>query len=244
MARVRRHAVVELRAGGLSYAEVGKRLGLTRGRIAQLKTGSVEREFFGGSAVTIATPLRATAEGRPRLAQEDVEAAMVLARCLNAADLAPTLQHISPKGAIDLSPDALVAICGPKSSPVVKLLIARDPLFRFDADDAGRWSITDRSSGWVYASPMDADPETDRDFAYMARLPRPGGGSPIIVIAGIHAIGSLGAASYLADATNLRDLHRTVGSRPFTMVVESQFSRTPLATLSARAAVEPRRHDP
>jgi hypothetical protein len=242
IAQIRRQAVAELRAAGLSYAEVGKQLGLTRGRIAQLRTATMEREFFGGPAVTIATPLRATSAGAPLVAQEDVEAAMVLAGSLNAADLATELQHISPKGAIDLSPDALVVICGPKSSPVVKLLIARDPHLTFAADAAGRWSITDRTSGRVHSSPIDADPAADRDIAYVARLPRPGGGQPIVVIAGIHAIGSLGAATFLTDATNLRTLYRTVGSRPFSMVVESQFSRSPLATLSARTAVEPRPH--
>jgi hypothetical protein len=244
VAQIRRQAVADLRAAGLSYAEVGKRLGLTRGRIAQLRTASIEREFFGGPAVTIATPLRATGAGAALVAPEDVEAAVVLTAFLNGADLTTELQHVSPRGAIDLTPAALVVICGPKSSPVVRLLVARDPLFAFAADASGRWSIADRSTGHVHASPIDADPTADRDVAYVARLPRPGGGQPIIVIAGVHAVGSLGAASYLADATNLRDLHRAVGSRPFSMVVESQFSRSPLATLTARAVAEPRPHHP
>jgi hypothetical protein len=189
--------------------------------------------------VTIATPLRATPEGRPLVAQEDVEAAMVLTRFLNAADLATDLHHI---GELNVSPPALVAICGPKSSPTVKALITTDPLFDFRADDAGRWTITDRESGQAYASPIDDDAAADRDFAYVARLPRPGSGASLVVIAGIHAIGSLGASRYLADPTNLRRLHRAVGARPFSMIVESQFSRSPLATLSSRAAVEPRLH--
>ncbi len=243
LALIRRQALAELRAGGLSYAEVGKRLGLTRGRIAQLMTGAVEREFFGGAAVTIATPLRARAGAdRPLVAQEEAEAAAVLKRFLNAADLATELQHISPNGAIDLSPDALVAICGPTSSPVIKLLIAKDPLFEFGPDDGGGWNITDRSTARVHSSPIDTEPHADRDLAYVARLPRPAGGRPIIVIAGIHAIGSLGAATYLTDATNLRNLHRIVGQHPFSMIVASQFKRSPLAVLSARAAVEPRPH--
>ncbi|MGI9098056.1 MAG: sigma factor-like helix-turn-helix DNA-binding protein [Solirubrobacteraceae bacterium] len=242
LAQIRRQAVAELRASGLSYAQVAERLGVTRGRIAQLKTSTLEREFFAGPMVTIATPLRATHESRPLVAQEDVEAAMMLTRFLNAADVATKLQHISPTGEIDLSPDALLAICGPKSSTAVQRLITADPLLEFRTDDAERWTIIDRASGMVYSSPIDDDPAADRDFAYVARLPRADSEHPILVIAGIHAIGSLGAASYLADAANLRKLHRAVGKRPFSMIVESQFTRSPLATLSARLAVEPRTH--
>jgi transcriptional regulator with XRE-family HTH domain len=242
LAKIRRQAVAELRASGLSYAQVGQRLGLTRGRIAQLTTGSVEREFFGGSAITIATPLRATTEGRPLVAQEDVEAAMLLTRFLNAADLATELQHISPGGELDLSPDGLVAICGPKSSGTVQELIAADPVFDFSPDDDARWIITDRTSGHTYASPIDEHPTADRDFAYVARLPRTHGRQPILVIAGVHAVGSLGAAAYLTNLPNLRKLHSAVGARPFSMIVESRFIRSPLATLSARAAVEARTH--
>jgi hypothetical protein len=242
LAQIRRQAVAELRASGLSYAQVGQRLGLTRGRIQQLSIGTVEREFFGGPAVTIATPLRATVEGRPLVAQEDVEAAMILTRFLNAADIATELHHISPSGELDVSPPAIVAICGPKSSPTVQALIAADPLFDFRTDEAGRWSISDRESGQAYASPIDDDASADRDFAYVARLPRPDSGAPLVVIAGIHAIGSLGASRYLADPTNLRRLHRAVGAHPFSMIVESQFSRSPLTTLLTHAAVEPRAH--
>jgi hypothetical protein len=243
LAQIRRQAIAELRASGLSYAQVGQRLGLTRARIAQLTPATVEREFFGGPAVTIAAPLRATSEGRPLVAQEDVEATMVLTRLLHAADLATELQHISPSGELDLSPDALVAICGPKSSPTVQQLIAGDPLFDFSADDTGRWKITDRDTGRAYSSPIDDDPAADRDLAYVARLRHPGRQHPILVIAGIHAIGSLGAANYLAVDANLRTLHHAAATGPFSMIIESRFVRSPLTTLSAHAVVEPRTHD-
>jgi hypothetical protein len=242
LARIRRQAVAELRAGGLSYAQVGQRLGLTRGRIAQLKTGTIEQTFFGGPVVTIATPLRATSAGRPLVAQEDVEAAMVLTRFLDGADITTDLQHISTAGELDLSPPALVAICGPKSSPVVQRLIATDPAFEFSADADDRWRIIDRSSRQAYASPIDDDPSADRDVAYLARLPRPAGAPPMLVVAGVHAVGSLGAMTYLTTTANLRQLHRTVADRPFSMVIESQFARSPLRTLSAHALTEPAIH--
>jgi hypothetical protein len=242
LARIRRRAVAELRADGLSYAEVGQKLGLTRGRIAQLKSSTIEEQFFGGSHVTIATPLRRTTAGRPLVAQEDVEAAMVLTRFLDAADVATNLQHVSTAGELDLSPAALVAICGPKSSPVVEQLIAADPWFQFSADAKGRWRIIERSSGHTYASPLDDDPDADRDVAYIARLPRPDGTTSVLVIAGVHAIGSLGAVHYLTTMTNLRELHHTVAGQAFSMVVESQFQRSPLRAVAAEAKTDPKIH--
>jgi hypothetical protein len=244
LARIRRQAVAELRASGLSYAQVGQQLGLTRGRIAQLKTGTIEQAFFGGAIVTIATPLRATSAGRPLVAQEDVEAAMVLTRFLDGADITTDLQHISTTGELDLSAPALVAICGPKSSPVIQRLIATDPAFEFSADADDRWRIIDRSSREAYGSPIDDDASADRDVAYLARLPRPDDAPPILVVAGVHAVGSLGAMTYLTTTANLRQLHRTIADRPFSMVIESQFARSPLRTLSARALTEPAIHDP
>jgi transcriptional regulator with XRE-family HTH domain len=60
--------------------------------------------FFGGTVVTIATPLRQTTVGRPLVAQEDVEAAMVLARFLDAANITTDLQPISATGELDVAP--------------------------------------------------------------------------------------------------------------------------------------------
>jgi hypothetical protein len=244
LARVRKQAIAELRANGLSYAQVGKELGLTRGRIAQLRTTTIEQQFFGTPVVTIATPLRATSAGRPLVAQEDAEAALVLARFLDAADIATDMQHISTAGELDLSAPALVAICGPKSSQIIQQLIGTDPDFEFTADADGRWRIIERSSGRVYASPLDDDPEAEHDVAYVARLSPPGGTSDVLVVAGVHAIGSLGAMQYLTTAANLRELHRTVAHHHrFSMVIESQFAPSRLKILSARALTKPKIHN-
>ena len=201
-----------------------------------------EAGFFGGTVVTIATPLRQTPAGRPLVAQEDVEAAMVLARFLDAANITTDLQPISTTGELDVTSPALVAICGPKSSSVIRQLIATDPVLAFSSDGDDRWRIIERSSGQVHASPMDDDPNADRDVAYLARLSRPAGAAPMLVVAGVHAIGSLGAMTYLTATANLRDLHRTVGDHPFSMVIESQFTRAPLKTLSARPRTQPSIH--
>lgn len=244
MAQIRRQAIAELRSSGMSYAQVASKLGVTRGRVAQLRsTHGVEHEFFGAATVTIATPLRASDQRRPLVAQEDVEAALALARFLNAADIATETAHVSVDGAIDLTASALVAICGPASSATIAELIATDPAFDYSRANSNRWRISDRASGATFESPLDDDPEAGRDYAYLARLPRPHHDSPLIVVAGIHAIGSLGAIAYLTNTANLHELHSAVGRRPFSMVVESEFTRSPLAIRAARAVTKPLVHD-
>jgi hypothetical protein len=245
LARIRRRAITELRSQGLSHAQVGSALGLTRGRIAQLHTAShaLEQSFFGGASITITTPLRA-APGldRPLVAQEDAEAAALLSRVLDSLDIDTASDHVSPAGEIDLGPDGLIAICGPKSSPTMHQIIGTDPAFDYSPDSAGRWRIVDRATGAEYTSPVDHDPAEDRDVAYLARLQRPDG-RPFLVIAGVHAVGSLGAVTHLADIDHVRALHNAVGARRFSMVIGSSFTRTPLKILSTQALTQPRPHE-
>src|SRR5207245_5053255 len=89
LASIRREAIAELRASGLSYAQVGEALGVSRGRIAQLRAPAVEieYEFFGGKVVAITTPLRTSGLARPVIAHEDFAAATSLARFLETFDI-------------------------------------------------------------------------------------------------------------------------------------------------------------
>jgi hypothetical protein len=70
----------------------------------------------------------------------------------------------------------------------------------------------------------------------------PGGLCGFRVIAGVHAIGLLGAVEYLTTMSNLRELHRAVAGRAFSIVIESQFQRSPLRTTAAEAKTEPKIH--
>jgi hypothetical protein len=150
------------------------------------------------------------------------------------------MHQVAPTGEIDFSPPALVAICGPKSSPIIRDLIAADPVFDFSPDQQGQWRILDRRSGTAFSSPID-EAAGESDIAYVARLNRPDG-RPFLVIAGIHAIGSLGAVHFLTRTANLHDLHRRVGTQPFSMVISSSFQRSPLQITSSAYAAEPSVH--
>jgi len=243
LAKIRRTAIAELRAQGLSYAQVGDSLGVTRGRIAQLRgpDASTEAAFFGGRTISIATPLRAQPGGRLMVAQEDVDTATVLAEYLARLDLDTSMQRIPPEGAPDFEPDALVVICGPGTSPTIGELLRSDPTLDYSQRADGTWTIVDRESSREFRSPID-DGSTDRDIAYLGRLHRPDG-RPFILIAGIHATGSLGVAHYLVTAPHLRELQETTpGPARFSMVIACQFDPDTLSIRGTEAASPPRAH--
>jgi hypothetical protein len=64
----------------------------------------------------------------------------------------------------------VVAICGPKSSPVTARALEADPVLDF-REEGGRWVIVERETGRVHGSPMDDDPpDPNADFATRAGL--------------------------------------------------------------------------
>jgi len=230
LARIRQRAIEELRTAGLSYSQVGEALGVTRGRIAQIRAAghALELEFFGHEEITILTPLRSSEVDRPLVAQEDFAAATELAKFLNQADIETNLEQVSPEGFVDLNAEGLIAICGPKSSPMIERLIKEDPYLEYTPNDEGTWRIRDRASGRDYFSGSNLTPARNQDAGYLARLRRPDTGWPMIIIAGVSAIGSLGVVDWFANIDNLRTLYRSVGDRSFSAVITSDFVSSPL----------------
>jgi hypothetical protein len=240
----RRKAIADLRAQGLSYAEVGQALGVTRGRIAQLRgpDATVEAAFFGGRQIAIATPLRKQRDGRPMVAQEDADAATVLAQHLSRLDLDTSMQRIPPGGGPDLEPDALIVICGPGTSARIAELLKSDPVFDYSQQHPGAWRIRERQSGREFRSPLDDGSAHDRDIAYFGRLRRPDG-RPLLLIAGLRAIGSLGVAHYLVSGQHLRELYdAAAAAQPFSMVIGCTFDPKTLTIRAAEALTAPRLH--
>jgi hypothetical protein len=241
-ARLRREAIEEMRSQGLSYAAVAEALGVSRARVAQLRAAGPppERALLGTGTLTIAIPSRAV-PGRdlPVVAAEDMRAAEELAALARSVGLDATVVHIPPDGAIDFDVEDLAVICGPKNSPDARRLLDNNPQLDIREADDGTWVIEDRTTGDVLASPLDHDPKSNVDIAYVARVPRPAGEGSALHIAGIHAIGSLGAVRYLAE--HLGEVYGEVQDADFSMVVESRADKQ-LQITKADVIVAPRRH--
>lgn len=215
---------------GLSYTEVAAKAGITKGRVTQIRKSAppAERAFFGVGPVTIAVPLRSLGDrSHGVLAVEDATASERLTRTLDSLSLAAETFHIPADGHWEPPADA-VAICGPKSSSVTAEALDADPYLAFAPDESGRWVITDRATGQVFTSPAD-EGDPSRDIAYVARLQRPNG--VLLAIAGVHALGSIGAVDYLTR--NLPALYEHVGESPFSLVVASTFDGTTATETSA-----------
>src|ERR1044071_7121188 len=77
LARLRRAAIEEAHHSGMSYTEIAAALGITKGRITQIRSTAPdpERALFGVGPVSIGVPWRyqTTDRERPLIAAEDAE---------------------------------------------------------------------------------------------------------------------------------------------------------------------------
>jgi hypothetical protein len=234
LARLRRAAIEEAhRDRGMSYTEIATALGITKGRITQIRSTAPvpERALFGVGPVSIGIPYRyrATDRVRPLIAAEDVQTGEQLEALLGGLALAVTRFQIEPETTEPPEGDAIV-VCGPKSAPIGTELLSRDPALSM-VEDGGRWWIEHRNTGTRIGSPTDDDPTKPADVAYLARHHH--GSRVIIHIAGIHAIGSLGAAHYLT--THAAELFRQVGS--FSVAIQATYQG--LSITESRLAAGP-----
>jgi hypothetical protein len=237
LARLRRESLRRLQAEeGLSYAAVAAEFGLSKGRIGQITQSAppAERALFGVGPVTVAVPLRSGgARALPVIASEDALAYERLADCLRGLLFTVDQVRIPVDG--DWQPHGdVVAICGPKSSPVTAAALRTDPVLDF-REEAGRWLIADRADGTRYGSPLD-DGEPDRDIAYVGRLPVPGG--TMLLVAGVHALGSVGAVDWLVG--HAAELYAAVGEDTFSLVTASRHDGE--RVVSSEVLCPPRRH--
>lgn len=220
LARLRRDAIEAAATGqGLTYSAVASALGLSKGRITQIRQTAPPREraFFGVGPVTLVIPKRQM-PGRtlPVIATEDALTAQLLTATLEALNLHVVPDHISANEPWTPPQRDVVVVCGPKSSPAVAKILNADPQLHFET--AGlRWRLRDVESGRSFESPMDWPTPEAVDIAYLGRHDH--GEHHLLIIAGVHAIGSLGAAHHLSE--HLDELYAAVGDQPFSMLIQS-----------------------
>lgn len=239
LSRIRREAVQDLIADGLSHSQIAERIGLSRSRIGQItKSGPLtERAFLGDGALT-AVMGRKTAEGREgrdeaAIAQPTVTAFNRLKDLASGYQLEVTQESHPPPGVFDLNRDNLVVLSGPRLFPLVGQILDGDPNLRFDTDKDGTWILRDLQTGDVFCAPRDGT-GAPGDFGYLGRLPRPDGRGTFLCIAGLHATGTQGVVAYLETA--LADLYSEVRTGKFSLIVSCEYDPETSTVTSAKAA--------
>lgn len=219
LARLRREALEEAhRDLGLPYSQIATAIGITKGRVTQIRSSApaAARALFGIGPVTVVLPYRyqVTDRERPLVASEDVAAGDLAKRLLESFGFTTRTAQVGPDDT-ELPGGDVFVICGPKSSPAVTDLLDTDPRLTIAQDGKG-WFIEDRETHERYRSPCDTA-DASADVAYVAR--RNEGGRTITHVAGLHAIGSLGAVEYLTAHAD--ELYSTTAREDFSLLIES-----------------------
>ncbi|WP_432156508.1 sigma factor-like helix-turn-helix DNA-binding protein [Streptomyces sp. bgisy153] len=246
LSRIRREAIEEAQASGMTQAEIAARLGVSRGRVGQLASAGPppERAFFGTDLVTISlggkyeagkTPDQPTSEVVTR---EDLNNFEHLRKLLAGMKLESQYEVIPPTGIVNLNRDNHVVVCGPRLSPIVAQVLEGDNNLRFAKDRA--WHLVDQNTGKQYRSPMDEDGSPE-DFGYLGRLPRLDGRGTFLYVAGIHAIGANGVVHFLEN--NLAELYREMRTRRFSTLISCRYDPETLDVLESRRVTPLYRHE-
>ncbi|MFF4866660.1 sigma factor-like helix-turn-helix DNA-binding protein [Streptomyces sp. NPDC001231] len=246
LSRVRREAIEEAQASGMTQAEIASRLGVSRGRVGQLASAGPPpgRAFFGTDLVTVSLGGKyeggKTPDQNPGevVAREDLDNFEHLRKLLNGMKLDAQYEVIPPSGIVNLNRDNHVIVCGPRLSPIVAQVLEGDDNLRFEKDHA--WHLVDQKAGKQYRSPMDGDGSAG-DFGYLGRLPRLDGRGTFLYIAGIHAIGANGVVHYLEH--NLAELYREVRTKRFSTLISCRYNPETLEVLESRRVTPLYRHE-
>nr|WP_246598158.1 sigma-70 family RNA polymerase sigma factor [Nocardia tengchongensis] len=198
LARLRKAAIEEAHRNGLSYTEIADQLGITKGRISQIRSTAPgpERAFFGVGPVAVGIPRRfGFEEGRERpfFDANDEATREAIEGTLTRLSLANSRFAIDPDMSEPPAGDSVI-ICGPKSAPIGRHLLDADPVLDFERTEEA-WGITDSRSGHRHRSPYRLDSSVRTDLGYFSR--RREAGRVLVHIAGITSIGSLGVAHWL-----------------------------------------------
>ncbi|WP_280507183.1 sigma factor-like helix-turn-helix DNA-binding protein [Nocardia flavorosea] len=197
LARLRKEAIEEAHRKGLNYTEIAELLGITKGRISQIKSGAppAERAFFGVGPVAVGIPRREVGEGGTAdvFDASDRAARSLVEKVLARLSLASSRFEIEPDAA-EVPPGDTVVICAPGSAPVAQQLMTEDDTLKLEKVD-GEWCLVEKATGRRYTSPATADPADRADIGFLGR--REEDGRVIVHIAGMTSMGSHGVAHWL-----------------------------------------------
>jgi hypothetical protein len=232
--RIRREGLNELVTQGYSQKQLAGELEMTRARISQLlSTGpQVERALLGTGPlhVSIGGKWEAQkAEPSAVISAESLSAYHLIGRVCNDYGLSTEYEVVPPPGMVRLNRPNLIVIGSPRLLPLVGQVLEADEHLGFVSGARG-WYLIDHSTSTTYRSPSDRGEPLD--YAYIGRLPRPDGRGTFLYLAGIHAMGTLGAANYVTE--NVAELYATVKSRRWSALVQCEYDADTRSITSTR----------
>jgi hypothetical protein len=246
VSRVRREALDELLSQGMTHAEIAAKIGTTRVRVTQLLSSGPrpERAFLGTGTLTVAIggkfeQSRRDRNTQPVVSTEAMKAYETLSTMARTLSLQTEYEVVPPPGMVNLNRTNLIVLTSPRLLPFVGQVLDSDPRYGFVTDDRGLYLI-DRETGTEYRAPQDVTGEPC-DYAYVGRLPRPDGRGTFLYLAGIHAMGTLGAARYIEE--NLDGLYRDLKTRRFSLLVRAEYQPTSRAIGSVTTLAPLHRHE-
>lgn len=192
-----------------NYAQLGRELepSVTGQWVKQIIEGGTHPEsaILGVGKLTVAVGAKVEA-GRSdpsrMLSVEALAAYDIFANLAASYEMEVVREPVPPPGIVDLNRSNLVLFTSPRLVPIVQMVLAADDHLEFVQGTTG-WYLRDKSTDKTFKSP---NGNAGRDYAYIGRLPRPDGKGTFLYLAGIHAMGTLGAARWFAD--NITDLYK------------------------------------
>lgn len=228
--RIVRRTLDELQRqeGGYPQRAMADLLGVSQSRISRIMSARARPEsvLLGnpdkGAIVVVAGGKRETGRTNPSvfLSREVVQARDIIANLCATYEFDADLEVVGPPGLIRLNRDNLIVLTSPRLLPLVGQMLEADPFLYFDHSERG-WYLVDRATNTTYRSPSDTGEASD--YAYLGRVPRPDGRGTFLYLAGIHAMGTLGAAQYLAD--NLPALFKQTRGSRWSMLVRVDYDQ-------------------
>jgi hypothetical protein len=221
---IRRAAINELVASGVTHKEIAENLGVERARIGQLLSSGPkpERALLASGPVTIAVGGKTEGPRRNPSVVSSAEATEARDRiadcCRNHGLEVAHREIVAPPGMVNLNRSNLIVIGSPRLLPFVSQVLEADRNLGFGHGAQG-WYLTEGDT--IHRSPSDVGDHHHADYAYIGRLPRPDSKGTFLYLAGIHAMGTLGAATYLTE--NVEALYREVKNRRWSVLVECQY---------------------
>lgn len=190
------------------------------------------QKFFGGKSLITCFPARNLSH-RTVVDEADLVAAQKLARFLGKYGIEVHHELIQPDGNIDLDRDGLVVICGPKTSTIIRRVMERDDVIRFEHDEA-YWYLADQSKTKNYYSLRDTE-GLNADIGYISRTERSAASSKkFLSIAGIHAQGSTIVVDHLCNYRVIKSLVKRYRNGSFSAVIGGSYEPSPMTILDTR----------